>query len=104
MEDAMSDYGIAVPLKEVEHELARQMKALQEGENTPVLRARMSNLVIFCNRPEAAADIAAQVPDIGVVHPARVLLLIADAKADKLQAWVSVRAHRMGNNAQATSE
>jgi glucose-6-phosphate dehydrogenase assembly protein OpcA len=99
-----SSYGVAVALKDVEHELARQMKALQEGDQTPVLRARMSNLVIYCNRCDSAGSITAQIPDIGLVHPARVLMLISDAGTEKLQAWVSVRAHRMGNHAQATSE
>ena len=96
-------YGITVPLHDVERELARQMKALQDEDQAPVLRARMSNLVIFCNRREAADNITAQIPDIGAVHPARVLLLLADGDAS-LTAHVRVRAHRMGNQAQATSE
>ena len=41
---------VSVPLRDVELELSRQMRALQGVDETPVLRACMSNLVIFCDR------------------------------------------------------
>ena len=57
------------------------MKALQGPGAAPVQRARMSNLVIFCNSLEQAILINAQVPDIEAVHPARVLLLVGEPAA-----------------------
>ena len=47
-----SDPDYRVPLRDVERTLARQMKALQGPGAAPVQRARMANLVIFCNSLE----------------------------------------------------
>jgi glucose-6-phosphate dehydrogenase assembly protein OpcA len=80
MEDPMS--RLTVPLRDVERELNRQTKVLQgPGSSTPVLRARMANLVIFCNGEELAAAIDQDIPDVCAAHPARVLLLIGDRNA-----------------------
>ena len=63
VEDAMtaallpSDPDYQVPLRDVERTLARQMKALQGPGSAPVQRARMANLVIFCNSLETAIQI-----------------------------------------------
>jgi glucose-6-phosphate dehydrogenase assembly protein OpcA len=86
-----------VPLRDVERELHRQAKILQGPGEMPVLRARMSNLVIFCNSAEAAAQLDQNLPDVGAVHPARVLLLIGERGAGErpLQAEVCVRPIRM---------
>lgn len=71
-----------VPLWDVERELSRRLKAVQglaEGQaEGPVLRACMSNLVIYCDGPELAAAVSGQVPDIVAAHPCRVLLLAAE--------------------------
>lgn len=82
----------SVPLRDVERELGRQLKVLQ-GEDGPVQRVHMSNLVIFCNHLETAERISSQVPDIVMVHPARVLLLVADENITdgNIQATVCVR-------------
>jgi glucose-6-phosphate dehydrogenase assembly protein OpcA len=114
MEDVMSDtpnppapesvLGTPVALADAERELSRQMKALQGAGQAPILRARMSNLVIYCNRRDAAEDITAQIPDIGAVHPARVLMLIGDGTGDSVQAWVRVRAEGTGHQAHVTAE
>lgn len=98
--------AVSVPLSEVEKELARQMKALQGADETPVLRARMSNLVIFCNSKEIATNVAAQVPGIVAVHPARVLLLLgeADSETRDITAEVHVRPQRLGHRQQSCSE
>jgi glucose-6-phosphate dehydrogenase assembly protein OpcA len=82
-----------VELHDVERELDRQMKVLQGPGTEPVLRARMSNLVIFCDNAERAEEIDRDIPDICAVHPARVLQLIADRKAPDapLVAEVSAR-------------
>src|SRR5947209_13105139 len=64
-----------VPLADVEAELARQLAG--EGKvPAPMLRARLSNLVIYCNSGAHAEELSAVVPDIVAVHPARVLLLV----------------------------
>ena len=71
--------SVPIPLREVEAELARQMQPLQgEGEH-PLQFARMSNLVIFCDRRAEAERLAAEVPSVVAIHPARVLLLLGEA-------------------------
>jgi glucose-6-phosphate dehydrogenase assembly protein OpcA len=74
--------GLPIPLRAVEAELARQMKALQGTGEHPVHSARMSNLVIFCDQRERAESLAAEVPDVVSVHPARVLLVLGEASAE----------------------
>ena len=104
--DARVQQAVTVPLRDIERELSRQMRQLQGADVAPVLRARMSNLVIFCDQRETAGRVAAQVPDIVAVHPARVLLLIGEpavANAD-ISATVRVRAQRLDNHQQTCSE
>jgi glucose-6-phosphate dehydrogenase assembly protein OpcA len=86
-----------VPLRDVDRELNRQAKVLQGPGDNPVLRARMSNLVIFCNSAEQASRLDQDLPNICAVHPARVLLLIGerDAGDRPLQAEVCVRPLRI---------
>lgn len=100
-----------VPLWEVERELSRQMKALQGPDERPIQRARMANLVVFCSSQERAAKLNMEIPDVVAVHPARVLLLIADeASASKeVTATVLVRplgtgSHSFGYSEQVTLE
>lgn len=98
--------AVPIPLRDIERELSAKMRALQGADETPVVRARMSNLVIFCGRKDTAESVAAQIPDIVAVHPARVLLLIGeDGPEDAaITATVHVRAHRLGNRQQACTE
>ena len=103
MEDAMSQDpilpgAVPVPVHEVERELLRQYNAHRGDEGVVLQLVRMSNLIIYCNTPDVARRIAAQVPDIMAVHPARVLLLIGDngAPGDKLQAAVRVQVNKVG--------
>jgi glucose-6-phosphate dehydrogenase assembly protein OpcA len=95
-----------VPLRDIEGELNRQMRALQGGQHAPLFRARMSNLVIFCTSKETADSIATQVPDIVTVHPARVLLLVGEPGPEntEITATVLVRAQRIGSQQQACTE
>jgi glucose-6-phosphate dehydrogenase assembly protein OpcA len=96
---------VPVSLAEVEHELARQMRVHQGEGEWPVHRARMSNLVIFCNSARQAAEVDAQVPDVVAVHPARVLLLVGEPGPDsEVTAAVVVRAQRFGTLQQCGSE
>ena len=70
----------SVPLWQVERELLRQMKELQGPDERPVQRAHMANLVVYCDSQERAAELNREIPEVVSVHPARVLLLIADAE------------------------
>jgi glucose-6-phosphate dehydrogenase assembly protein OpcA len=85
--------SLIVPLSQVERELNRQTKVLQGPGAAPVLRARMANLVIFCNSAEQASAVDDQIPDVCAAHPARVLLLIGERSAPEqaVTAHVSVR-------------
>ena len=102
-----SDPEYLVPLRDVERTLARQMKALQGPGAAPVQRARMSNLVIFCNSLEQAIQINAQIPEIEAVHPARALLLVGEPGGEErdVTARVTVRPVRTtGGRAHACAE
>jgi glucose-6-phosphate dehydrogenase assembly protein OpcA len=85
-----------VALAEVERELSRRMKAAHGAGEAPVIQARMSNLVVFCTGSELAQKIAAGVPAVVMVHPARVLLLVAGAgtNGDGVSAGIRVQEHR----------
>jgi glucose-6-phosphate dehydrogenase assembly protein OpcA len=95
-----------VPLGAVERELLRQMKELQGPDERPVQRTRMANLVIYCNSMERAAGLNREIPEVVSAHPARVLLLIADAEADstELETSVLVRPLHTGSHRFAFSE
>lgn len=82
-----------VPLQDIEREVSRQMKALLGPGNEPVHRARLANLIIFCDRPLQAAQVEQDLPEVAVVHPARVLLLIGEAGPfeQDIKATVKVR-------------
>jgi glucose-6-phosphate dehydrogenase assembly protein OpcA len=80
------------PLSDAERELSRQMKALQGQTKAPMQRARMSNLVIFCDSLEQSILINEQVPAIERAHPARVILLVGEPGVDReLTCRVTVR-------------
>jgi glucose-6-phosphate dehydrogenase assembly protein OpcA len=80
-----------VPLRDVERELARRLKAVQGPGESPVLRACMSNLVVYCGGPESAEKIAAEVASVVALHPARVLLLVAEPGPEQGELTSSVR-------------
>jgi glucose-6-phosphate dehydrogenase assembly protein OpcA len=84
-----------VALRDVEKELARRLRAVHGTGESPILRACMSNLVIYCDSVAAAEAVDKEVPVIVAMHPARVLLLIAESGpgAGDLQAAVRVRGH-----------
>src|SRR5260370_28158592 len=87
---ALSD---SVSLKDVESELTRRMRIVQGPGDSPILRACMSNLVIYCDRPELANQVALEISDIVATHPARVFLLIAEpsSEAGDLKATLALR-------------
>jgi glucose-6-phosphate dehydrogenase assembly protein OpcA len=84
-----------VPVRDVEHELARRLKAVQGPGESPVLRACMSNLVVYCDSEEAVARVSPELPPIVMAHPARVLLLVREpgSEAGEIAAAVRVRGH-----------
>jgi glucose-6-phosphate dehydrogenase assembly protein OpcA len=98
--------GMPVELRNVERELDSQMKVEQGKDKAPVQRVRMSNLVIYCGNIALAEAVAGQVPDVVMVHPARVLLLVADPAAPPgvISAGVNVRCRLIGKEMQACSE
>src|SRR5579862_1736381 len=110
MEDPMSVTAqetteYTVPLGQVEQELSRQLAQSKVDGEAPVLRARLSNLVIFCNQNSQAEVVAKAVPDIVALHPARVLLLIGEAGADMpLTASLYVRPQAAGKQKLCTEQ
>jgi glucose-6-phosphate dehydrogenase assembly protein OpcA len=94
-----------VNMRELERELNQQMKLLQGPGTAPLQRARMSNLVIFCNSLEQAILLNEQVPAISAVHPARVLLLVGEPGGNRdLTARVTVRPIGSGQKSYACAE
>src|SRR5262245_55217276 len=85
-----------VSVADVEDELNRRISALQTDPDTMILPARMSNLVIYCDREESAREIDTMLPRIQTLHPARVLLLVAQPEVGEnaLTTTLTVRAHR----------
>ena len=68
-----------VPLQDVERALAGHLKTVQAPGHLPAVKARMSNLVIYCGKEEQAEHIRNDIPNIVSIHPARVLLLIGES-------------------------
>ena len=50
----------------------------------------MANLVIYCASQERAARVNSEIPDVVNVHPARVILLVADDESPSLDLETSV--------------
>jgi glucose-6-phosphate dehydrogenase assembly protein OpcA len=95
----------AVPLRDAERELNKQMKMLQGEGDRPLQRARMSNLVIFCDSLEQSILINEQVPAISAVHPSRTILLVGEPGSDReLTARVTVRPIGAGSKHYACAE
>ena len=84
---------LTASLDKVESEIARQMTAEQDPDGPPIQRARMSNLVIYCDEPAIATSVLAEVPAIAAVHPARVILIDGRPQRlpDRLTAAVDLR-------------
>ena len=89
---------IRVALSKVEQELSQRLKEAQGAGDAPVIKARMSNLVVFCSNSEQAERVSAEIPAIVAVHPARVIILAPDCPADAsdIVASLRVQSHRLG--------
>jgi glucose-6-phosphate dehydrogenase assembly protein OpcA len=86
----------AVALSEVESEWGRLMKSEQPPGETPVIQARMSNLLIYCNRVDLARELESEIPAVVAAHPARILLLVGELKRrdGEMLAFAEVRVHQ----------
>src|SRR5919205_219049 len=83
-----------VDLAAIEQELAHfgyDPEAPEGG--TPVMRACMANLVIFCRNTREEQEITQEIPVIVAQHPSRVLLLVADATSQSAGLETFVGAH-----------
>jgi glucose-6-phosphate dehydrogenase assembly protein OpcA len=87
-----------LPLESVERELRRRLKEEQGPGLGPVIQARMSNLVVFCDQAGQAERVSAEIPAIVASHPARVLILCPDCPPDSgdIAASLHVQCHRQG--------
>jgi len=95
----------SVDLGAVEAELARLWRAPAADDGPVTTRACTSNLIAFCASPAEAAACERDVPEIVRQHPARVLLLAADAEAaPALEASVSAFCYPAGRGGRFCSE
>lgn len=81
----------SVPLADVEKEIARQLDGVKQPGEAPAQRARMSNLVVLTHSVEVAARVDDDAPVIVAIHPARLLLLIAEPGPDAVPTTAGVR-------------
>jgi glucose-6-phosphate dehydrogenase assembly protein OpcA len=88
-----AEAGQPVALAEVEPTLAQLLQAAKGPGPEPVMHACMSNLIVYCDRPEVLQSVAANLPAVVTLHPARVFLLLAEPeeKASGLAAHLAVR-------------
>ena len=95
---------VDVPLVDVERELTRHLKQAHGVSDAPVHRARMSNLIVFCDTIERAAEVEAIIPDIVAIHPARVLMLVAQDHSGSSDIHSSIMIRKAGHEVQLCSE
>jgi len=92
----------------VEHELEMMWEGFRTGwgNDDAVTRACMSNLLVYCETPEEAEAVRADLPRILFEHPARTLLMYRDAgrENDELATWVSVHFSNLGHGLQVCGE
>lgn len=102
--------GLASPIDvgAVERELTRlwAKSGSEIGDEDPVTRACMSNLIVYCHDEEEAEQVPEDIATITQRHPARVLLLVGDAAEQKLdlEAYVSAVCFMAGGGKQICSE
>ena len=93
-----------VPLDRVEAELTRRLKTAGRDTSAPVRRARLSNLIIYCDHPEEASRFEAEVPEIVAIHPARVLMVLADPKAPASDVSATILVRQVDHRPDLVSE
>ena len=82
----------AVALQDVEAALNQGLRKLQDSETGTIYRCCMSNLIVYCDQGEQADQVSGCLASIAALHPARVILLVAQGPdgADGLEAFVRV--------------
>ncbi len=97
-----------VDVAAIERELIQVWDEFRDGANDKqaIMRACMSNLMIFCSTEQQATEVAAEIPTIAQLHPARVILLVKkDAHKDApIEASVSAFCRQLGSGRQVCSE
>lgn len=82
---------VPTEIRGIEKELSRLLAAEQDEGAPPIQRARMSNLVVFADRPEMVETISAEMPAIVKIHPARVIMLAAEPASEAYSPTAEVR-------------
>ncbi len=86
-----------VDVDAIERELEQLFRGHAEdsGEQAPLTRARMSNLLVFTSSAEQAEHLPDDIAEIVRLHPSRVLLLVGDAQQPRaeIEAFVSAQCH-----------
>ncbi len=80
----------------IEREIEALWRATATGDPAhPVIRACMSNLVVYCKTDQEAGVVMGELPEVLARHPARAVLLVADEAAggDSIDAYVSAHCH-----------
>lgn len=95
---------VDVSLGDVEPELSRLLQEAHSPCEAPVHRARMSNLIVHCQTSERATEVERLISQVVSLHPARVLLLIADDHSGSYDIHASALVRRAGQQAQLCSE
>jgi glucose-6-phosphate dehydrogenase assembly protein OpcA len=101
---APSNGATTIPIDKVESELGRRLKATTADRHAPVHTARMSNLIVYCSQQKEAERVEALVPGIVAFHPARVLLVVAEAAAPQADVTASVLVRQVGSETRLVSE
>jgi len=101
-----TDETADIPFHDIERELSRQFAEGSDPSAPPTVRARMSNLLIYSDNPEATQQIQNEVPEIVFIHPARVLLLAAEPQdgRDRIRVSVSAWCRSQGGGQKICSE
>ncbi len=97
---------VPVELKNVDRELNQQIQKLLGPTEAPIQRARMANLVIYCEGVQGRDEMNAQLSEILTHHPARVILLVGDpeGKRPDIQSSITIRPIRVGRDRFAFGE
>ncbi len=97
---------LPVELKDVERELNRQIQKLRGPTEAPIQRARMANLVVYCQGQQAQQGMNAQMSEILTHHPARVILMVGDpaGKRPEIKSSITIRPIRVGRDSFAYAE
>jgi glucose-6-phosphate dehydrogenase assembly protein OpcA len=67
-----------------------QFNHANSDEQAVVMRACMSNLIIYCDTPKEAEVISQEIPAIVDIHPARILLLVGNGKPSEAALEASI--------------